>query len=338
MEMITEVVILVRVWPQGMNGRYVSPLVIECTQYVFDSNTSWWNISKISRHKVCTCESQPLYYNYLRPLTSLDEGLYALACEEDVRYLATLVRSFKLIEVYIEHGVTVVDSYRRPPPRVRATIEDISKHGSTAAIEHRSEKILLLTWHDSSAPTKEHVCDYVAPRSLPQYDSSSPSLGWVLKEIHVTWAHLEKKRTRLRLYTKYFEEIVHTVRGDDVANPKRQCQDFQDDSVRDLATASEQNANPPPTNNPPVLPTALRAEVVQELNDQHAISTYIDFCLENIDQFLNGFTQPPNEIDMDDLKPDDESVDTPLVSPFLDSDDDSDDGEVLNELEEYGNA
>ncbi|GJX41423.1 hypothetical protein Tco_0256413 [Tanacetum coccineum] len=31
-------------------------------------------------------------------------------------------------------------------------------------------------------------------------------------------------------------------------------------------------------------------------------------------------------------------LDTPLVPPFLDSDDDSDDGEVLNELEEYGNA
>ncbi|GJW50617.1 hypothetical protein Tco_0091968 [Tanacetum coccineum] len=29
---------------------------------------------------------------------------------------------------------------------------------------------------------------------------------------------------------------------------------------------------------------------------------------------------------------------TPLVSPFLDSDDESDDGEVLNELDEYGNA
>ncbi|GJR69033.1 hypothetical protein Tco_0015098 [Tanacetum coccineum] len=52
-----------------------------------------------------------------------------------------------------------------------------------------------------------------------------------------------------------------------------------------------ENVNPPPTNNPPFLPTALRAK-----------------------------------------------VDTPLVSPFLDSDDDSDDGEVLNELEEYGNA
>ncbi|GKC43355.1 hypothetical protein Tco_1061077, partial [Tanacetum coccineum] len=47
------------------------------------------------------------------------------------------------------------------------------------------------------------------------------------------------------------------------------------------------------------------------------------------------FTQPPNEIDMDDLDPDDESVDTLLVSHFLDLDDDFDDGEVLNELEEY---
>ncbi|GJX85364.1 hypothetical protein Tco_0336138 [Tanacetum coccineum] len=37
----------------------------------------------------------------------------------------------------------------------------------------------------------------------------------------------------------------------------------------------------------------------------------------------------------DDLEPDNESVDTPLVSPFLDSDDDSDDGKVLNEVEEY---
>ncbi|GKG58808.1 hypothetical protein Tco_0594578, partial [Tanacetum coccineum] len=37
---------------------------------------------------------------------------------------------------------------------------------------------------------------------------------------------------------------------------------------------------------------------------------------------------------MDDV---DGLVDTPLVSPFLDSDNDSDDGEVLDELYEYGN-
>ncbi|GKB87184.1 hypothetical protein Tco_0959456 [Tanacetum coccineum] len=95
------------------------------------------------------------------------------------------------------------------------------------------------------------------------------------------------------------------------------------------------NTNPPPTNNPPILPTALRAKVFQELNELQAISTYIDSRLENIDQFLNGFMQPPIESDMNNLESDDDSVDTPLVSPFLDSDDDFDDGEVLNELEEY---
>ncbi|GJS02016.1 hypothetical protein Tco_0318524 [Tanacetum coccineum] len=62
----------------------------------------------------------------------------------------------------------------------------------------------------------------------------------------------------------------------------------------------------------------------------------IDSRLENIHRFLNGFIQQPNEIDVDDLEPDDESVNTPLFSPFLDSNDDSDDGEVLNELEENG--
>ncbi|GJS39284.1 RNA-directed DNA polymerase, eukaryota [Tanacetum coccineum] len=41
---------------------------------------------------------------------------------------------------------------------------------------------------------------------------------------------------------------------------------------------------------------------------------------------------------MNNLESDDEAVDTPLVSPFPHSDNDSDDGEVLNELIEYENA
>ncbi|GJW27558.1 zinc finger, CCHC-type containing protein [Tanacetum coccineum] len=83
------------------------------------------------------------------------------------------------------------------------------------------------------------------------------------------------------------------------------------------------------------MPTALHARFIQELNKLHTISTYIDSRLESINQLLNGFTQQPNEIDVDDLESNDELVDTPLVSPFLDSNDDFDDGEVLNELEEY---
>ncbi|GJX63022.1 hypothetical protein Tco_0295922 [Tanacetum coccineum] len=120
-----------------------------------------------------TGKSEPMFYNYLRPLTSLDEGLYALACEEDVRYLATLVRSFKLIEVYIEHGVTALDSYLRAL-RFRATLEEITDEpGSIAA--KRTKKMLLLTWHESSETTKEPICNFITPISLPQHDSSTPS-------------------------------------------------------------------------------------------------------------------------------------------------------------------
>nr|GEV48715.1 hypothetical protein [Tanacetum cinerariifolium] len=123
-----------------------------------------------------TGESEHLFYNFLRPLTSLDERLYALASEKVVRCLATFVGSFKLIEVYIEHGVTVVDFYNRPPPQFRVTtIEEITDEPSSIAlIEHRSEKMLLLTWHDSSEPTKEPIFDSVTPMSLPQHDSITP--------------------------------------------------------------------------------------------------------------------------------------------------------------------
>ncbi|GKF38816.1 hypothetical protein Tco_0118877 [Tanacetum coccineum] len=90
-----------------------------------------------------TGESEPLFYNYLRPLTSLDEGLYVLACEEDVRCLATLIRSLKFIEVYIEHGVTALDSYIRPP-RFRTTIQEIiDELGSIALIKHIRKDVVV---------------------------------------------------------------------------------------------------------------------------------------------------------------------------------------------------
>ncbi|GJR28533.1 hypothetical protein Tco_1505949 [Tanacetum coccineum] len=72
-----------------------------------------------------------------------------------------------------------------------------------------------------------------------------------------------------------------------------------------------ENMNPPPTRH--VLPTAL--------------------C-----QFLNLFTDQPNETNINDLESDDGSAETPLVSPFPHSDNDSDDEEVLNELSEYENT
>ncbi|GKE93831.1 hypothetical protein Tco_1574926, partial [Tanacetum coccineum] len=98
------------------------------------------------------------------------------------------------------------------------------------------------------------------------------------------------------------------------------------------------NANPPPTSNCPVLPVALRVQVIQELHELQRILAFVDSRLESIKQFLNNFSNQPNETNMNDLESDDESVDTPLVSPFPHSDNDSDDGEVLNELIEYENV
>ncbi|GJU36203.1 hypothetical protein Tco_1184557 [Tanacetum coccineum] len=80
--------------------------------------------------------------------------------------------SFKLIEVYIKHGVTALDSNLRAP-RFRATLEEITDEPGSIAT-NRTEKILLLTWHESSETTKEPVCDSVTPISLPQHDSSTP--------------------------------------------------------------------------------------------------------------------------------------------------------------------
>ncbi|GJU49790.1 hypothetical protein Tco_1219345 [Tanacetum coccineum] len=98
------------------------------------------------------------------------------------------------------------------------------------------------------------------------------------------------------------------------------------------------NANPPPTNNRLVLLVALRVRIEQELHELHAISAFVDSRLESIEQFLNNFANQPNETNINNLESDDETGDTPLVSPFPHSDNDSNDGEVLNELIEYENA
>ncbi|GJT16968.1 hypothetical protein Tco_0875674 [Tanacetum coccineum] len=73
-----------------------------------------------------------------------------------------------------------------------------------------------------------------------------------------------------------------------------------------------ENTNLTPSNNRPVLSIALHARAVHEL---HELKT-----------------------NMNDLESDDESVDTPLVSPFPHLDNDSDESEVINELSEYENA
>ncbi|GJS37747.1 hypothetical protein Tco_0536129 [Tanacetum coccineum] len=101
----------------------------------------------------------------------------------------------------------------------------------------------------------------------------------------------------------------------------------------------------------PSPPNKLRARITQELNELQAISVMIDSRLDNIgpthipipppvlfEQLLDDFMNPPDELVMDDSESDTESYETPPVLPFLDFDDESDDREVINELNEYGNT
>nr|GEV18163.1 hypothetical protein [Tanacetum cinerariifolium] len=64
------------------------------------------------------------------------------------------------------------------------------------------------------------------------------TLGWILEEIHVTWAHLEKKRTRLRLYTKPLKEII--IQTVEMASPTlATVSEVDQDDVRSTTMASE---------------------------------------------------------------------------------------------------
>ncbi|GJR58083.1 hypothetical protein Tco_1500245 [Tanacetum coccineum] len=99
-----------------------------------------------------------------------------------------------------------------------------------------------------------------------------------------------------------------------------------------------ENVNPPPTSNRPILPAALCVQAVQELHELQRILAFVDSRLQSIERFLNNFATQPNQTNMNDLESDDESIDTPLVSPFPRSDNDSNDGKVLNELIEYENV
>ncbi|GJY37215.1 hypothetical protein Tco_0928936 [Tanacetum coccineum] len=45
------------------------------------------------------------------------------------------------------------------------------------------------------------------PKNYKEADEVFLALGWLSEEIHVTWAHLEKKRTRLRAYTKSLKDL-----------------------------------------------------------------------------------------------------------------------------------
>ncbi|GJX45725.1 hypothetical protein Tco_0262401 [Tanacetum coccineum] len=113
------------------------------------------------------------------------------------------------------------------------------KRGTDPTIKPHSSDSFRMKVVDKSTintPPSPHVA-YFHPKDIycyyhPCIDDPKkhygfkPVFGWHLEGIHATWAQLEKKQTRLQLYTNFLEE-KHTMRGDDVVNYKRQCQSYQ---------------------------------------------------------------------------------------------------------------
>ncbi|GJV70518.1 hypothetical protein Tco_1490513 [Tanacetum coccineum] len=75
------------------------------------------------------------------------------------------------------------------------SFETIEIHGSIH---------LMKNWGRSR---KAHLLEDKQIPSVGVFDEEFLALGWHLEEIHVTWAYLKKKRTRLQTYTKSFEEL-----------------------------------------------------------------------------------------------------------------------------------
>nr|GEW99521.1 ribonuclease H-like domain-containing protein [Tanacetum cinerariifolium] len=88
-----------------------------------------------------------------------------------------------------------------------------------------------------------HHLEHIIQQLIFQHETPSHNnaLGWRLKEIHVTWAHLEKKQTRLQTCTKIHQEVLFSERGDGVAIIKRRHRDLFGDGVWILAMASQRS-------------------------------------------------------------------------------------------------
>ncbi|GJT13079.1 hypothetical protein Tco_0860121 [Tanacetum coccineum] len=108
----------------------------------------------------------------------------------------------------------IFDNYTFQMPRTIPSFRMIGIHGSICFAEEwgRKVKSLLPYLLDSLHVMLIHLNSVLAPSGggLILYQAYG-NLYAMTEEIHVTWAQLEKKRTRLRLYTNFFEEIAYTA-------------------------------------------------------------------------------------------------------------------------------
>ncbi|KAJ9540354.1 hypothetical protein OSB04_026860 [Centaurea solstitialis] len=66
-----------------------------------------------------------MYYHFMVPETDLDFGLEPLGNDDDIRKLLKYTSKYKVIDVYIEHGMTTLTNYLKSPNGSNVVIEEL---------------------------------------------------------------------------------------------------------------------------------------------------------------------------------------------------------------------
>ncbi|GJT59094.1 reverse transcriptase domain-containing protein [Tanacetum coccineum] len=85
---------------------------------------------------------------------------------------------------------------------------------------------------------KAHLLEDKQISNVGVFDEVFFALEWLLEEIHVNWAHLEKKQTKITDLHQMSWRFMQTVAGDSVASIKRRRRDLSSDGIRNLARTS----------------------------------------------------------------------------------------------------
>ncbi|GJY23876.1 mutator type transposase [Tanacetum coccineum] len=76
-----------------------------------------------------------MYYHFKIPDKNLDWGLRALASDDDIVYLSKFVKDNKVIEVYIEHGETTVESYYMPTFTEKLQLKELNNNDEVVELD-----------------------------------------------------------------------------------------------------------------------------------------------------------------------------------------------------------
>ena len=86
-----------------------------------------------------------MFYHFKIPNNSLDWGLRALAGDDDVNNLGQYVKDNKVIDVFIEHGETTVESYYMPKFNQPAQIVELTENVEVVDLDEGHVDTTLVT-------------------------------------------------------------------------------------------------------------------------------------------------------------------------------------------------